>query len=198
MRNLRSRSLATFAVVVAVVVVLFVVLGQGSGSSDGPRTHSFAGAVTVQRRNLVATDTETGTLAYTHPQIVYNRLNGAITWLPSPGRMIVPGHPLFDVNNSHVLLMDGSFPAYRDLGPSDGPGPDILELNSNLVRLGYEPYIEIDDQWQADTTVGVERLQAAESWAASGTLTLGQVVFLPGPGHAGQRYRGKCAGRCYW
>ena len=65
MRKPRSTPTATFAIAVAVAVVLVVALRQNSGSSDGPQTRSFTGAVTVQRRNLVATDTESGTVTYT-------------------------------------------------------------------------------------------------------------------------------------
>ena len=48
------------------------------------------GAATVQRRNLVATDTESGTLSYANAQTVYNRLSGTITWVPPVGQVIKP------------------------------------------------------------------------------------------------------------
>jgi hypothetical protein len=179
-RNKRIGAVLALAAVVAVVLVL--VLSNGSSTSDSSTTApSYTGAATVQRRNLVATDTESGTLSYANPQTVYNRLSGTITWLPAAGRVIKPGQALFDVDNQPVLLMDGSKPAYRDLSASDTAGPDILELNRNLVELGYNPDgIEITDQWQAATTAGVEALQEAEGWTENGTLSLGQIVFLPG------------------
>ena len=179
----RNRQLAAALALVAVVaVVLVIVLSNGSSPNGGSgQTPSYSGTVMVQRRNLVSTDTESGTLSYANPQTVYNRLSGTITWLPSAGRLIKPGHALFDVDNAPVLLMSGKTPAFRDLTSSDSDGPDILELNQNLVELGYDPDgIVVDDTWQAGTTAGVEALQKAEGQDETGTLALGQVVFLPG------------------
>jgi len=80
-----------------------------------------------------------------------------------------------------VLLMDGTTPAYRDLSPSDSDGADIKELNRNLVKLGFNAAnITVDDVWQAATTEGVDLLQESLGETETGTLTLGQIVFLPG------------------
>ena len=58
----------------------------------------------------------------------------------------------------------------------------MLELNRNLVALGFDADgITVDDVWQAATTAGVELLQESLGETATGTLALGQVVFLPGP-----------------
>ncbi|MGO9971481.1 MAG: hypothetical protein ACLP01_01355 [Solirubrobacteraceae bacterium] len=57
-----------------------------------------AGAATVQRRNLVETDTEAGTLSYADQQTVYNRLSGTITWLPAVGQVIKQGQALYKID----------------------------------------------------------------------------------------------------
>src|ERR1700761_646050 len=153
-RRLRRRVAATLALVVAIGVVIAIVLGlQGSSSPSKASAGSTAsGATTVQRRNLVETDTESGTLGYSNSYTVYDRLSGTITWLPAVGQVIRPGQALYRVGNAPVTLMDGSTPAYRDLKSSDSDGPDILELNRNLVRLGFDDGgIVIDDAWQAAT-----------------------------------------------
>src|ERR1700683_5324842 len=60
-------------------------------------------------------------------------------------------------------------------------GADVLQLNRNLVRLGFNPDgIVIDDIWQPATTAGVEQFQDSLGESATGSLPLGQVVFLPG------------------
>lgn len=77
--------------------------------------------------------------------------------------------------------MDGRTPAYRDLSASDSDGQDILQLNRNLVDLGFNPDgIVVDDAWQAATTAGVDLLQASLGETETGALSLGQIVFLPG------------------
>src|SRR6185437_3529781 len=86
-----------------------------------------SGSSTVQRRDLVQTDTESGTLSYADPQTVYDGLSGTITWLPAVGQVIKPGQALYRVGGVPVILMNGSMPAYRDLNSSDSDGPDILE-----------------------------------------------------------------------
>lgn len=181
----RRRGIAGLALIVAIAAVIAVVLAtrDTSGATAGTAAHhASAGDSTVQRRNLVQTDTESGTLAYAAPHTVYNRLTGTITWLPAVGRLIQPGQPLFRIENRPVILMDGSTPAYRTLSPSDTSGPDILQLNRNLVKLGFNPAgIVEDDEWQAATTAGVEQFQASVGETETGTLVLGQVVFLPGP-----------------
>jgi multidrug efflux system membrane fusion protein len=178
--RLGKRLLAGIALLIAIaVVVVFVTAGNSPSTSN--TGGASAAAATVQRRNLVEQDTESGTLSYSDVQTVYNRLNGTVTWLPAVGQMITPGQALYKVNGEPVLLMDGSTPAYRGLSSDDAAAADILELNRNLVRLGFDADgITVDDTWQPGTTDGVEQLQTSLGEDATGTLPLGQIVFLPG------------------
>jgi hypothetical protein len=176
----RRRALPLLVLLAAVGVVVVA----GSGTPSKPRnadTATPSGATTVQRRDLVATDTEAGTLGYAGAHTVYDRLSGTITWLPGVGQLIKPGQALLDVAGNPVILMDGTTPAYRDLTASDSDGQDILQLNRNLVDLGFNPDgIVVDDAWQAATTAGVDLLQASLGETETGVLSLGRIVFLPG------------------
>jgi hypothetical protein len=179
----RRRLGAGLALVVALAVVVGVVLSAGSPSAptDQAGSGQSTGSTTVQRRDLVQTDTESGTLSYRDPQTVYDRLSGTVTWLPSVGAVIKPGGTLFRVDGRPVILMNGSTPAYRALSASDDYGADVLQLNRNLVRLGFNSDgIVVNDIWQPATTVGVEAFQESLGETATGILSLGQVVFLPG------------------
>ncbi|MGO9820675.1 MAG: hypothetical protein ACLPTJ_08500, partial [Solirubrobacteraceae bacterium] len=93
----RRRIGAALALLVVVVVVVVIVLSSGSSSPSNAAANASTatGAATVQRRDLVETDTESGTLSYADPQTVYNRLTGTITWLPNVGQVIHPGGTLF-------------------------------------------------------------------------------------------------------
>lgn len=176
------RQLLALLVMIPVAVAVVVVANNGAAAKNTGAGTTATAAATVQRRNLVATDTESGTLSYASPQTVYAQLPGTITWLPGVGKLIRPGRALLRIDNSPVLLLDGSTPAWRDLKPSDQSGPDIYELNRNLVALRYEPeWITIDDVWQAGTTAAVKELQQHLGEPRTGSLKLGQVVFLPGP-----------------
>ena len=119
----------------------------------------------------MATDTESGTLSYAEhadglqPAERHDHLGAA-------GRRDHQAGPtLFDVDNKPVLLMNGSTPAYRDLTASDLSGPDVYELNRNLVDLGYNPDgIVVDDTWQTATTAGIDALQYHLGETETGTL----------------------------
>jgi len=177
----RSLGLALVLVVAAGVVVAIVLGTRPSSPRASSGGVSAAGAAIVQRRNLVETDTESGTLAYANPQTVYNRLTGTITWLPAVGQLIRPGQRLYRVNGRPVVLLDGALPAYRALTAKDSPGQDILQLNSDLVQMGFaDGQITIDDAWQTGTTDAVERWQASLGEKQTGKIALGWIVFLPG------------------
>jgi hypothetical protein len=162
------------------VVLASELPASSEGATPGPKV---TGSATVQRQDLVATDTESGTLGYANPSTVYNRLSGTITWLPKVGDQIKPGQALFKVDDNPVVLFDGATPAYRTLDAGSSDGPDIQELNQNLVKLGFDPghQIAIDQSWQAGTTDAVDRWEASLGEDQTGEVTLGQIVFLPGP-----------------
>lgn len=180
----RRRLVAGATLIVVAAVIIGVVLGAGSpAASQGQGNQSTAtGATTVQRRDLVETDTESGTLGYSNAQTVFNRLSGTITYLPAVGQVVHPGGTLYQVNGYPVVLFSGSYPAYRDLKSGDSDGPDVEELNRDLKAMGFDPYdaITVDDAWQAATTDAVERFQESIGQKQTGKLTLGRIVFLPG------------------
>jgi hypothetical protein len=181
-RNRRrlGAGLALLAVLGVVAAIVSGINSSPSKRNPGSKDSAFD-TTTVMRRGLVQADSESGTLNYAGPQTVYNRLSGTITWLPRVGQAIKPGAALFKVDAKPVILMDGATPAYRDLTSSDSAGQDIEQLNRNLVALGFNPDgIVIGDQWQAATTAGVEAFQASLGETETGSLSLGQVVFLPG------------------
>ena len=182
-RRPRPRLLIVLGMILVAMGIAALLSERGGRPGSAAVSGSAPTAVTrVQRRNLVATDTESGTLSYADPQTVYVQRSGTITWIPTVGKVIRPGHALLMIDNRPVLLLSGSTPAFRDLNSSDTAGPDIYELNHNLVALGYEPqWITVDDVWQPGTTAAVKQLQEHLGEPQTGSLALGQVVFLPGP-----------------
>ena len=106
-----------------------------------------------------------------------------MTWLPAAGAVIGPAGRLFAVDGQDVVLMRGQTPAWRAFGPGMRDGPDVAELQRNLVALGYDPYHAITpgDHYDWATQVAIERWQVAHGWTPDGQITLGQVAFLPGP-----------------
>jgi hypothetical protein len=61
-------------------------------------------------------------------------------------------------------------------------GPDVAELNANLVELSYATRAELNpssDSFSAATAAALRKLQAKLGEDQTGSLALGQVVFLP-------------------
>ena len=127
-----------------------------------------------------------GTLTYRarsdgSPYAVINRARGIYTKLPDGGDRVGCGDVLYRVNDNPVLLLCGSTPAYRSLSEGDS-GPDVAELNANLVHLGYATRAQLDpssDSFGSETASALEKLQSRLGEDRTGSLDLGQAVFLP-------------------
>ena len=107
---------------------------------------------------------------------------GTFTWLPSVGAVVGRGGTLWRVNNLPVVLMYGSVPAYRTLKEGVSDGPDVTQLNENLIDLGYDPYGAItDDEDSAKPPpppcAAGRRPRGSRK---RGEVELGRVVFAPG------------------
>jgi peptidoglycan hydrolase-like protein with peptidoglycan-binding domain len=180
----RRRWLAAFALALGVLAVLAVVLldsrapKRASADTGVPPGDTTA---IVTRRTLSEGSTVDGTLGYGGKLELYDRLAGTYTWLPAVGAVVRRGGTLFRIDDLPVVLMYGSVPAYRTLKQGVGDGPDVAELNSNLIDLGYDPYGAIvdDDVFSAATAAAVRRWQKAAGLRETGEVELGRIVFAP-------------------
>jgi peptidoglycan hydrolase-like protein with peptidoglycan-binding domain len=103
-----------------------------------------------------------------------------ITWLPAVGATVSRSEPVYAVNGQPVLLLYGARPAWREMAPGIAGGRDVRQLNRNLAALGYGSGV-LGDEYGAATEQAVVRWQEASGLPVTGTVPLGQVVFLPGP-----------------
>jgi multidrug efflux pump subunit AcrA (membrane-fusion protein) len=167
-----------------------------TGVTDNAESTALA---TVTRQDLSEQTEVSATLGYAGSYTVFYQANGTgspgsgssgsagtFTELPAVGQVVSEGQVLYRVDNSPVVLLYGATPAYRSLSEgasaSEVTGPDVQELNADLVTLGYVTSSELSptsDEFGYWTKVGVERLQAALGVTQSGTLPLGQALFLP-------------------
>jgi hypothetical protein len=112
---------------------------------------------------------------------VINRAGGTYTELPTAGDKVDCGAVLYRVNDHAVVLLCGSMPAYRALSAGES-GPDIAELNANLVHLGYATRAQLDPSshdFSSATASALVKLQSKLGEDQTGSLALGQAVFLP-------------------
>jgi hypothetical protein len=178
--------------VVAVVIVAGVAVAgargafSGSGSpSAGAAASGYRTAIaTVARRSLVSQTPVDATLGYAGSWSVVNQVTGTFTALPATGRVVRQGQAIYQVSGAPVVLLYGHVPAWRDLS-AGVTGPDVTELNAALVKLGYASMAALGprpgwDYFSAETAYAVGLLQAHLGLTVTGTLPLGQAVFLPG------------------
>jgi len=93
------------------------------------------------------------------------------------------GQVLYRVDGQAVRLLYGAVPAYRALAWGD-TGADVAQLERNLTALGYDPG-DVDGTFDGDTYDAVVAWQKDVGWDQTGSVALGQVVFLPGPRRIG-------------
>jgi hypothetical protein len=169
------------AVAGAVVALTGALRGQGSSGGGSSSDGSATSLVAVERRSLSKRRQVTGRLGYAASYTVLGQAHGTVTWLPELGQVIAQGQALYQVDGAPVVLLYGSTPAWRTL-TADVRGADVAQLNHDLVALGYLRSADVESAWNQfswATKAGVEKLQKHLGVEQSGTLDLGDVVFLP-------------------
>jgi hypothetical protein len=179
--------LAAAAVVLVAAVAVGVVVATSGGGQATPAAQARAvNTATVDRGTLSDMVSQYGILSYRarsdgSPYAVLNRAGGTYTELPSAGDKIDCGAVIYRVNNHPVLLLCGPMPAFRSL--SEGAsGPDVAALNVNLIHLGYATRKQLDPSsrdFSFATAAALKKLQAKLGEDQTGSLALGQAVFLP-------------------
>jgi peptidoglycan hydrolase-like protein with peptidoglycan-binding domain len=178
--------LAAAAVLAAVTATGGVVLMSGAKQQALAAQQPPAHTAQVEKRTLSAMVSQAAILTYRarsdgSPYSVTNRARGTYTKLPTIGQVISQGHVLYRVNDRPVVLLHGSTPAYRALS-AGATGPDVAELNADLVALGYATPAQLHPRsafFGSATTAAMMKLQAALGVTQNGTLALGQAVFEP-------------------
>jgi hypothetical protein len=180
----RLRRWASISLVLGVVAAAAVAVGGAIGRDGGRPTASDNGSATslstVRRRSLSEHTQVNGTLGYAGAYTVWSQVRGTVTWLPKEGRVVREGQMLYRVDGTPVVLLYGA-PAWRTLAV-EVTGPDVAQLNHDLVALGYIDKADVESTWDEftwATRLGVDRLQDHVGVDKTGELDLGAVVFLP-------------------
>ena len=186
MKRNKTRAVAAAVVVAAAVTIGGVVVMSGAEQAAPAAQEPPVNTATVERGKLSDMVFQYGILTYRarsdgSPYAVINRARGTYTGLPEDGNKVDCGDVLYRVDDEPVLLLCGSTPAYRSLSQGER-GPDITELNANLVDLGYATRAQLDpssNSFSRATAAALEKLQSELDADRTGSLDLGQAVFLP-------------------
>jgi peptidoglycan hydrolase-like protein with peptidoglycan-binding domain len=185
----RGRRVAAAAVVALVVAgaAWWTAARSGPDGNEGSGAEVATTTAAVARRDLRSQEEVDGTLGYGEARAVANRRQGTITALPAEGSVITRGETLYRVDGKPVPLLYGPLPAWRELSVGVDDGPDVRQLEQNLVALGYDPdrAITVDDHFSWATRAAVRRLQEVLGLEETGALGPGDVVWQPGPVRVG-------------
>jgi Putative peptidoglycan binding domain len=156
---------------------------------SGPARPAGQGGVRVAtaqvvRTSLTNTVQVSGSLGYAGSVTITDQLQGtAYTALPGPGDVVRRGHRLFEVDGRPVVLFYGRRPEWRDLSLGVADGPDVAQLDANLIALGYTTALPltVSDTFTFATAYAVQRWQAAMGFLVTGVVSVGQLAYAPGP-----------------
>ena len=121
-------------------------------------------------------------------QRLNNMAVGTITWLPKPGDLVEFGSVLYTVDNKPVILMKGSLPMHRDIAYEGSDGPDVAQLERNLVDLGYvldeavtgqSTDLTVDHHVTPLTVSSIRAWQESLGVTPTGTVSHSDVIFRP-------------------
>jgi peptidoglycan hydrolase-like protein with peptidoglycan-binding domain len=175
------------ALLVAVLAALAAAAAGTVLGGPSPRTGSPAAAAVatssapVVRADLTNTIQVAGTLGYAGSRTIVDQATGtAFTALPAAGAVIQRGQALYEVDGTPVVLFYGIRPSWRALYAGVAAGPDVTQLDRNLIALGFGDGLTVSGYFTAATAYAVERWQAARGLPVTGTVPLGQVAYAPG------------------
>jgi hypothetical protein len=165
------------AVLVAIAATGGVVVLSGGEQATATAQAASASSAPVQKGKLSAVVSQDGILTYRarpdgSPYSAINRARGTYTELPDVGDKVDCGGVLYRVDDKPVLLLCGTVPAYRALHVGDA-GQDVRQLNRNLHVRGA------GDAFTTETEKALEALQRRQGVHVTGSLALGEAVFLP-------------------
>ncbi|SNY53601.1 peptidoglycan-binding protein [Paractinoplanes atraurantiacus] len=186
MSRRRGMTTAAIAVAVAAPLVAGVAYAARSEPNASPPAAAIAtGTAPVVRGTLTSRVRIGGALGYSGSYTVdHPGPPGVLTAAPRPGATIGRGGVLYRVADAPVRLLLGAVPVYRDLESGMSDGPDVRQLERNLVAMGFDPHrrITVDRHFSAATAAAIRRWEASwgrKPYQRTGRLGQGQIVFLP-------------------
>ncbi|MEY2458289.1 MAG: hypothetical protein QOG30_119 [Acidimicrobiaceae bacterium] len=183
MTRRRLLTLLGGAAVLVAVPSSFMLARGADAKSPSTTSSSSTSTAKVTRRDLAERVDYDGTLGYGDTHQVALSGGGTITALPPAGTVVDRGQTVAEVDGRPVVLFFGDRPMWRPLGEGASDGPDIEQLEQNLIALGYgtEAQLGPNEKWSAATTAAVKRWQKTIGVEETGQVEPGAVVMSSGP-----------------
>ncbi|MBB5935011.1 peptidoglycan-binding protein [Streptomyces zagrosensis] len=153
-------------------------LAYGGGDADDGRGELPPATVAITRADLVQSKTIDGKIDFARRRAVKSATPGTVTVSARVGATISRGQALYELDDKPVTLLYGPVPAFRDMKVG-ARGSDVLQLERNLVALGYGAGLYTDPRFDRATEAAVKQWQKSLNRTPSGQVGKGDVVFQP-------------------
>lgn len=151
--------------------------GGGAGAKDGGGDLPPA-TVAIARTDLVQSKTVDGKIDFAQRRAVKSAVTGTVTVAAREGATVSRGQALYELNDKPVTLLYGPVPAFREMKVG-ARGSDVLQLERNLVALGYGRGLYVDPRFDRATEAAVKQWQKSLNRTPTGRVGQGDVVFQP-------------------
>jgi peptidoglycan hydrolase-like protein with peptidoglycan-binding domain len=137
----------------------------------------------IEQRDLVEYAELDGELGYDASASFTAGGAGVITAIAEVGDTLGRGDTAFELAGEPVVVLYGDIPPYRELSDGVDDGPDVEQLERNLVAMGYDPdhEIAIDQEFDWATDNAVEAWEVDLGRDEDGVVALSDWVAASGP-----------------
>ena len=143
--------------------VLVTALVIPTPTPDGLSAATSPDTVTASRQQFDDERTVEASFETSAEQSLTSRAAGTVSeTLCMPGQAVESGKRLLSVDGKPVIALHTDTPLYREIGTGD-TGPDVLALQQELARLGYNAEGNGTYGWRTKDGVNQLLSQAAES-----------------------------------
>jgi multidrug efflux pump subunit AcrA (membrane-fusion protein) len=163
----------------AVAAVLVVTNSRARDTDSPPLIAIATGTTEIRRVDVLERRHVTGTLGYSGTYKVIAPGAGLVTWLPAVGQVVSRGQSIHEVDGIRTIFLYGGRPAWRTFELGMTNGADVQQLETNLKALGHGAGLTVDRHFSVATYYAVRRWQKAANRPVTGSIPLGEVVFMP-------------------
>jgi hypothetical protein len=166
-----------------------LVTGGSGGTAGAAQAVAAPHTQAATLKDLVERASMDGDLGYGDTRSIRSRKAGTLTAMAPAGTLVERGGGpfslswLYEVDGRAVPVLYGTLPMWRPLTAGVDDGPDVRQLEENLVALGFaDPAVmTVDDEFTSATTAAIKRWQKALGWDETGTVDPSDVTILEGP-----------------
>ncbi len=136
----------------------------------------------VETRDLIEEVEWLADLGYGTAVDIAAPVDGTVTSAVDVGTVLRRGDVALEIDETPLVILYGAVPNWRDLAEGD-EGPDVTQLETNLVALGYDPddTVTIDEEFTARTEDMVERWQEDLGVEVTGEVSTADFIVVDGP-----------------